>query len=86
MKQFIGCDSHKRYSVFVAMNEFEQVGEAIHVGQDWEQFREFLQELPTGSPIAVEASALSPASRGAGYVGAPASLWQSSGERKSDRR
>jgi Transposase and inactivated derivatives len=56
MKQFIGCDSHKKYSVFVAMNEFGQVGEAIHVGHDREQFREFLQELPAGSPIAVEAS------------------------------
>jgi len=28
MKQFIGCDSHKKYSVFVAMNEFGEVGEA----------------------------------------------------------
>ena len=56
MKQFIGCDSHKEYSVFVAMNEFGQIGEAVHVGHDREQFREFLRELPAGSPIAVEAS------------------------------
>jgi transposase len=38
------------------MNEFGQVGEAVHVGHDREQFREFLRELPAGSPIAVEAS------------------------------
>ena len=42
-------------TVFVAMDECGQVVQALHVGHD-RQFREFLGELPAGSPIAVEAS------------------------------
>ena len=29
MKQFIGCDAHKLFSVFVAVNEKGQAGDAI---------------------------------------------------------
>ena len=43
----------RQYSVFVAMDECGQVGQTLHVGHDREQFREFLRELPDGSPIAV---------------------------------
>ena len=31
MEQFIGCDAHKRFSVFVAVNERGQAGEALRV-------------------------------------------------------
>jgi hypothetical protein len=34
MEQFIGCDAHKRFSVFVAVNEKGQSGEALRVAHD----------------------------------------------------
>jgi len=55
MKQFIGCDAHKKYSVFVAVNERGEASPAIRVGHDREQYRQFLERLPAGSPIALEA-------------------------------
>ena len=34
MEQFIGCDAHKKFSVFVAVNEKGQAGEAVRVPHD----------------------------------------------------
>jgi transposase len=56
MEQFIGCDAHKKFSVFVAVNEKGHAGEALRVTHDRELYREFLRRLPRGSSIAVEAS------------------------------
>lgn len=56
MEQFIGCDAHKKYSVFVAVNERGEASQACRVEHDRELFREFLQGLPAGSQIALEAS------------------------------
>src|SRR5258706_2465901 len=56
MEQFIGCDAHKKFSVFVAVNEKGQAGEALRVVHDRQFFREFLAELPAHSSIALEAS------------------------------
>ena len=56
MQQFIGCDAHKKFSVFVAVNEKGQAGEAFRVLHDRELYREFLARLPAHSEIAVEAS------------------------------
>jgi transposase len=56
MEQFIGCDAHKKFSVFVAVNEKGHAGEAIRVAHDREAYREFLSRLPSHSSIAVEAS------------------------------
>src|SRR5580693_7234460 len=56
MEQFIGCDAHKKFSVFVAVNEKGQAGEALRVNHERQLYREFLARLPPGSPIAVEAS------------------------------
>jgi transposase len=56
MEQFIGCDAHKKFSVFVAVNEKGQAGEAFRVVHDRQLYREFLARLPAGSTIAVEAS------------------------------
>src|SRR5712691_3939795 len=56
MEQFIGCDAHKKYSVFVAVNEKGQAGEALRVAHDRQLYREFLARLPARSVIAVEAS------------------------------
>jgi len=54
MTHYIGCDVHKKYSVFAAMDEGGNVGRPRRVEHDLEGFRSFLAELPAGSPIAVE--------------------------------
>ena len=56
MEQFIGCDAHKKFSVFVAVNEEGQAGEALRVEHDRRVYREFLAQLPARSSIAIEAS------------------------------
>ena len=56
MEQFIGCDAHKKYSVFVAVNEKGHAGEALRVAHNRQLYREFLTRLPAHSAIAVEAS------------------------------
>ena len=54
MEQFIGCDAHKKFSVFVAVNEKGQAGEALRVNHERPLYREFLARLPPGSAIASE--------------------------------
>ena len=56
MEQFIGCDAHKKFSVFIAMNERGEYGQAKRVSHDRELFRAFLAKLPPGSQIALETS------------------------------
>lgn len=55
MEQFIGCDAHKKYSVFVAVNERGAVGKAVRVEHTRVQYRAFLSSLPVNSKIALEA-------------------------------
>ena len=55
MEHFIGCDAHKKFSVFVAVNEKGQAGEALRVAHDRQLYREFLARLPAHSAIAVVA-------------------------------
>jgi len=54
MEQFIGCDGHKKFSLFIAMNEEGEYGRAIRVGHERERMREFLAALPPGSQIALD--------------------------------
>lgn len=56
MEQFIGCDGHKKFSLFIAMNEEGAYGRAIRVGHERERMRAFLEALPVGSRIALETS------------------------------
>jgi transposase len=56
MKEYIGCDAHKKYSVFVAVNELGQRGPALRVNHDREEYRKFLTHLPAHSRIALEAT------------------------------
>jgi len=56
MEQFIGCDAHKKFSVFGAVNEKGYAGGALRVAHDRQLYREFLTRLPAHSAIAVEAS------------------------------
>jgi transposase len=54
MNHFIGCDVHKKYSVFAAVDETGAHGPVRRVEHDREGFRSFLGTLPPRSPIAVE--------------------------------
>ncbi len=56
MKQFIGCDMHKRYSVFVAMDESGKLSKPGRVVHDSLELAEYLNRIPEGTPVAVEAS------------------------------
>ena len=56
MEQFIGCDAHKKFSLFIAMNEEGNYGKPIRIAHDRERMREFLEALPAGSKIALETS------------------------------
>jgi len=49
MEHFIGCDAHKKFSVFASINEKGEYGRTIKVRHDLEMFREFLKELTAGS-------------------------------------
>ena len=54
MEQFIGCDAHKKFSVFVTANEKGYAGEALRVMHHRQLYREFLAQLSPYSVIAVE--------------------------------
>src|ERR1700737_2221148 len=56
MEQFIGCDAHKKYSVFVAVNERGEASQQVRVGHDREQYRRYFPQLPPDSQIALAAS------------------------------
>lgn len=56
MEQFIGCDAHKTFSVFVALDGRGEVSQAVRVDHDRGQYRCFLEGLRSGAQIALEAS------------------------------
>jgi hypothetical protein len=55
IEEFIGCDGHKKFSVFVTVNEKGNAGGAQRVPHERQLVREFLARLPAHSTIAVEA-------------------------------
>jgi hypothetical protein len=56
MEQFIGCDAHKKFSVFVAVNEKGQAGEAHRVAHDRQLYRELVVLSYPSSKVALAAS------------------------------
>ena len=54
MKYSIGCDGHKRYSIFVKVDERGRASRPERVNHDREVFRNYLGTLPPGSSIALE--------------------------------
>ncbi len=56
MEQFIGCDAHKKFSVFASIDEKGVYGPTVRVGHERGVFRMYLQGLPVGSEIALETS------------------------------
>ena len=47
MEQFIGCDAHKKFSVFVAVNEKGQAGEALRVNHERHYIGSFCWSVKT---------------------------------------
>jgi transposase len=56
MKKYIGCDMHKKFSVFVTMDEHGRTGAPVRVTNDSTELDAYLKTLAPGTPIAVEAS------------------------------
>lgn len=57
IKQYIGCDAHARYSIFVSMDESGKARAPIRVEHDELEKRRFLAAgLPAGSAVALETS------------------------------
>jgi transposase len=54
MKYYIGCDAHKKYSVFTGISESGEIIPVKRVEHDKQKLRSFLMTLPTGSEIAIE--------------------------------
>jgi len=55
MKKYIGCDLHKKYAVFVAMDESGRKESPVRVATDTLELREYLKTLEAGTPVSVEA-------------------------------
>jgi transposase len=55
MKKYIGCDLHKKYAVFVAMDEKGQQEPPVKIATDQLELKEYLRTLEPGTPISVEA-------------------------------
>ena len=45
-KQYIGCDAHRRYSVFVVMDDKGRASKPVRVEHDRSELREYLRRLP----------------------------------------
>ncbi len=57
MRPILGCDAHKRYSVFVRLHEDGRSDPPVRVEHDRDRFRAFLDSLGEASDIAVESTA-----------------------------
>jgi len=56
MDYYIGCDAHKKYSIFTAISEVGKITPAQRVEHDRKSLRSFLETLPPSSPIAIEST------------------------------
>lgn len=54
MKYYIGCDAHKKYSVFTVISEYGEISNAKRVGHERKEYRDFLNTLPPACEIAIE--------------------------------
>jgi transposase len=54
MAYSIGCDMHKRYSVFVTVDDAAQTSRPVRVDHDAHRLRQYLAALPHGTAIAFE--------------------------------
>jgi len=56
MKKYIGCALHKKYSVFVTMDEQGRTSAPVTVANDRLELGQFLKSVEENTPVAVEAS------------------------------
>ena len=56
MKTYIGCDAHGRYSIFVSLREDGRCEAPVRVEHNEGEMKHYLQQLPAGSPVALETS------------------------------
>ena len=56
MKKYIGCDAHRRYSVFVSVNESGRASPPRRVEHEGAALQEYLASLPGDVDVAVEAT------------------------------
>src|ERR1700749_5252677 len=52
VKQYIGCDSNTRYSIFVSVDEKGGVGAPVRVEHGDRSLRDYLGTLDRGTPVA----------------------------------
>ena len=55
-RAFLGCDAHRKYSVFVAMDEQGRTSAPMRVEHRRAELRLFLRHVPAGTDVAVEAT------------------------------
>ena len=53
---FVGCDAHRRYSVFVSVDENGKASKPTRVEHEGSALTEYLASLPKGADVAVEAT------------------------------
>jgi transposase len=51
---YVGCDAHKKYSIFAVMDNTSLVGVPVRVEHDRILFRRYLACLPAGTSVAIE--------------------------------
>lgn len=56
MQPVIGCDAHKKFSVFVSVDQQGKASRPVRVDHDRDLYSKYLQTLPPGSEIALEAT------------------------------
>lgn len=56
MATYIGCDAHRKFSVFARVDEQGRASAPERVEHDHEEMRKYLARLPADSQIALEAS------------------------------
>ncbi len=54
MKQFIGCDVHKKYSMFVSLDQAGRASRPVRVSHGGNELDEYLAAVAAGMPVAVE--------------------------------
>jgi len=56
MQPVVGCDAHKKFSVFVSVDQQGKASRPVRVDHDRDVYCKYLRSLPAGSDIALEAT------------------------------
>lgn len=56
MQSFLGCDAHKHYSVFVAVDERGKATRPVRIEHNVAAHQRYLDTLPNGTEIAIESA------------------------------